>query len=243
MKHLIIPDSHAHPDYDNDRFEALGEFIVQEAPDIVINIGDFADMPSLSSYDKGRRSAEGRRFEDDVESLRDAQRRLFAPIKKTRKKLNILWVLTLGNHEDRVERATQKDPELYGALSLPFDPLWEKHAFLKKVVLDGIAYSHYFPSGVMGRPISGENIGKTLCMKLHHSAVQGHSHIFDHSERSVINGRKIFGLSCGCFIHPKFKEGWNEPMEHMYWRGVVVLEGVHKGYYDELRAVTMRKIL
>ena len=43
MKHLIIPDAHAHPEYDNERFDALGSLILKERPDVIICIGDFAE--------------------------------------------------------------------------------------------------------------------------------------------------------------------------------------------------------
>ena len=66
---LVIPDCHAAPEYDNDRFTALGKFIVDEQPDIIVCLGDFGDMPSLSSYDKGTKGFEGRRFKKDVESV------------------------------------------------------------------------------------------------------------------------------------------------------------------------------
>ena len=82
MNLLIIGDPHAHPDYDNSRFEKLGKFIVKAEPDAVICMGDFADMPSLSTYDKGTKGFEGRRYKKDVDSILDAQDKLFAPIKK-----------------------------------------------------------------------------------------------------------------------------------------------------------------
>ncbi len=50
---LIIPDPHASPDYDNERFSALGEFILSTKPQYIVCLGDMADMSSLSSYDKG----------------------------------------------------------------------------------------------------------------------------------------------------------------------------------------------
>ena len=51
--HLIIPDPHSHPNHHNKRAEWLGALIADVKPDVVINIGDVADMPSLCSYDKG----------------------------------------------------------------------------------------------------------------------------------------------------------------------------------------------
>jgi hypothetical protein len=47
LTHLIIPDAHAHPDYSNDRFTWLGKLIGDVRPDVVINIGDWFDLPSL----------------------------------------------------------------------------------------------------------------------------------------------------------------------------------------------------
>jgi len=84
--HLIIPDSHAHPDHNNDRFEWLGKLIMDVKPDVVVNIGDMADMPSLSTYDRGTKGFEGRRYKKDVDSVLDAQERMFEPIKKAKRR-------------------------------------------------------------------------------------------------------------------------------------------------------------
>ncbi len=255
-KHLIIPDAHAHPDFGNERFTALGNLIVEEQPTAIVCIGDFADMPSLSSYDKGRLSYEQRRYQRDIDAAIDAQEKLFAPLnhynvnrrKKSKSTYQPRRVMTFGNHEWRIPREVQIYPGLEGKLSL--DDLryrdfgWETYPFLTPAVVDTISYSHYFVSGVAGRPISGESIGKTLCNKLHASAVQGHSHVYDHSERSIINGTKIFGLSCGCYVHPEYVEDWNRATVAMWWRGVVILDDLDgNGYYDGLRAITQRKIL
>ena len=53
-KLLIIPDAHAEPNYDNDRFTWLGNLIFEEKPDVVVCLGDWFDMASLSSHDKVR---------------------------------------------------------------------------------------------------------------------------------------------------------------------------------------------
>ena len=118
MNLLIIGDPHAHPDYDNSRFTALGKYIVSTKPDVVVCLGDFADMPSLSSYDKGTRGFEGRRYRRDVEAVIDAQYKLFAPIRKhndylRKQKLKLYkpkLYMTLGNHEDRINRVIKSSP-------------------------------------------------------------------------------------------------------------------------------------
>ena len=41
MNLLIIGDPHAHPDYDNKRFTALGKYIAKEKPDVIVCIGEY----------------------------------------------------------------------------------------------------------------------------------------------------------------------------------------------------------
>jgi hypothetical protein len=245
-KHLIIPDPHAHPKYDNKRFTYLGKLIERERPDTIICIGDMADMPSLAQFDVGKKTGEGRRYADDIAATIDAQERLFNEIRKPRGYSPRL-IMCLGNHEYRIVRAVNESPRFEGKVSLAdlrYEQFgWEVIPFLQPIVLEGIAYAHYFASGVMGRGISGENIGKSLCNKLHASAVQGHSHVYDHSERAIINGLRIFGLSCGCYTHHKMIEDWNRATYQMWWRGIVILDELDgAGYYDELRTITLRKL-
>lgn len=253
---LIIPDAHAAPEYDSDRFTALGNYIVKHKPEIIVCLGDFADMPSLSSYDKGTKGFEGRRYKKDVESVIDGQNKMFDPIKELndKKKKNKekqykpRLFMCLGNHEDRIDRAVNSAPELEGAISikdLQYEKFgWKLTPFKRTLTVEGIIFSHYFTSGVAGRPISSSHIGHQLVSKLHCSAVQGHSHLYNHAEQTRPDGQKIFGLSAGCFSHPHYSESWCRDTEYTWWRGVVSLNGLDgEGYYDEINAVTQRKLL
>ena len=71
MKHLIIPDTQVKRGVDLSYLEWIGKYIVDKKPDVIVQIGDFADMPSLSSYDVGKKSFEGRRYKDDIEAARE----------------------------------------------------------------------------------------------------------------------------------------------------------------------------
>ena len=247
MNLLVIGDPHAHPDYDNSRFTALGKFIAKERPQVIVCIGDMADMPSLSSYDKGTKGFEGRRYKKDVKAVIDAQEKLFAPIKRMlgyKPKLH----MCLGNHEDRITRAINNTPELDGAIGiedLQYEKFgWKITPFKKCVTIKGITFSHYFTSGVAGRPISSVHIGHALITKLHCSAVQGHSHLYNHAEQTKPDGQKIFGLSTGCYSHPKYTETWCQDTEYQWWRGIIMLEGLDgEGYYNGIRAITQRSII
>src|ERR1043165_9002111 len=146
--HLIIADAHAHPDYDNKRFKWLGEFIATIQPDHVIMIGDWADMPSLCTYDYGTKGFEGRRYVKDIEAAIDAQEKMFAPIRARKRKLPKFWMLE-GNHEHRIAKAVSADSKLEGVLSysdLMFKEFgWEVVPYYGSTPgilhLDGVAYA------------------------------------------------------------------------------------------------------
>ncbi len=82
-----------------------------------------------------------------------------------------------------------------------------------------------------------------MCRKLFCSAVQGHSHLLNHSERTRPNGDKIFGLAAGCYVHEDYCEDWCISSVPMWWRGIVMLNELDgQGYYDHLELITMRKL-
>ena len=49
MRHLIIPDCQVRPGDDLSFLNWIGQYIIDKKPDVIVHLGDFADMPSLSS--------------------------------------------------------------------------------------------------------------------------------------------------------------------------------------------------
>ena len=150
MKHLVIPDCQIKPGDSLEFLEHVGNYIVEKKPDVIIHLGDFADMESLSSYDVGKKSFEGRRYTKDIEAARKAMQTLLGPLVKfnknaqetKKKQYKPRLVFCLGNHEQRIQRAINDDPKLEGLIKyedLPYED-WEVHDFLKPVFIDGIAY-------------------------------------------------------------------------------------------------------
>ena len=241
MKHLIIPDTQVKPGVELGYLEWIGKYIVEKKPDVLIQIGDFADMPSLSSYDIGKKSFEGRRYKDDIEVAIKAMKILLKPLKdynakqtkKKKKQYKPRMVLTLGNHEQRINRATENDPKLYGTLSI--DDLryaeagWEVFDFLDIVVINGVVYTHYLTSGVMGRPIG---TASAMVSKTHQSCVVGHQ-----QGRQVAYGKRADGtnITCiiagSCYLHDEEYMG-SQGNDH--WRGLVMLHEVNDGQFDEM---------
>lgn len=235
--HLVIPDCHAHPDYDNSRADLLAQLIIDLKPDVVINLGDAADMPSLSAYDKGKRSFIGRSYAADIDAHLEFQDRMWGPVKSRKKKLPYRIVLE-GNHEHRVEKALDLSPELEGTIGFHD---FEFESFYDEVVryegttpgiidVDGITYGHYFVSGLMGKPLGGLHQATTLINKRHTSSTCGHSHIADWSVQTDGRGQKIMGAVAGCY--QDYEAPWAGVTNLYWWRGVLIKHNVENGLYD-----------
>ena len=235
--HLFVTDIHAHPQHNNKRAEWLGGLINDVKPDVVIVGGDVWDMPSLSSYDKGRKSFQGRTYRADIDAGLDWTDRLFTTVRKAKKK-QPRWIYCEGNHEHRINRAIDIQPELEGTIG--YADL-ELERYYDEVVpyvggtpgviqVDGVNYAHYFVSGVMGRPISGEHPAYSLISKQYGSCSAGHIHTADYAIRTSSSGRKLHGLLGGCFFD--YNSDWAGESNRLYWRGVTIKRGVDNGNYD-----------
>lgn len=235
--HLVIPDQHAHPDHSNDRADWIAQLIIDTRPEVVVNIGDAADMASLSSYDKGKRSFVGRSYRKDIDSHLEFQDRLWAPVRARKKKLPYRVVLE-GNHEHRVEKALDLSPELDGTIGFRD---YEFSDYYDEVVrydgstpgtisLDGVLYAHYLVSGVLGRPIGGLHPASSLIQKGLRSCTVGHVHTADLSIATDAGGRKVMGLVAG--VYSDYDFDWAGDVNKLYWRGVVLCHDVEDGVYD-----------
>lgn len=241
MKILVIPDSQVRPGDDVGFLRRIGHYIVDKKPDVIVHLGDFADMQSLSSYDKGKRSYEGRRYRKDVEASHDGMEALLGPMReynemrlRNRKALyRPRMVLTLGNHEHRIDRAINDEPLLDGTISV--DDLgysnygWEVYPFLEVVVIEGIAFSHYFTTGAMGRPASS---AQAQLNKKHMSAIAGHQQGKQVATAMRADGARITSIIAGsCYEH---KEDYLGPQGNMHWHGIIMLHNVDSGQFDEV---------
>lgn len=239
INHLVIPDVQIRPGDDLRFLISIGNYIVEKRPEVVVCIGDFADMPSLSSYDVGKKTFEGRRYKADIEAAHTAMAALMEPIKEYNKKAKTghrerytpKLVLTLGNHEDRITRAINNDSKLDGTIGL--DDLeyvkfgFDVHDFLRPVVIDGVAYCHYFVTGVAGRPCSTAQVQLS---KKHMSCVAGHQQGLQIATGYRADGRRLTSIIAGsCYEH---REDYLGPQGNEHWRGILVLHEVQDGAFD-----------
>lgn len=241
MKHLVIPDCQVKPNNSVDYLRWIGEYAVDKKPDVIVCIGDFADMPSLSSYDVGKKAFEGRTYKSDIKAVHKGMEALMSPIQAEQQRLienkRKRWmprlVLTLGNHEDRITRAVEWDRKLEDLVSLHDlkyeDYGWEVYPFLDVVVIDGIAYSHYFASGVMGRPVTS---AQALINKKHMSCFAGHQQGRQIAYSRRADGKEITAIIAGsCYEH---NEDYLNSQGNQHWRGIYMLHEVNDGSFDEM---------
>lgn len=231
--HFIIPDIQARPGELMNHCEWVGKYIAEKKPDVVINLGDHADMASLSSWDRGTLKFEGRRFVKDVQASDLANSLLLSPAQDDHDYWDRLTTHILyGNHENRIDRFVAKNPELdqfVDRSALRYDEWYDNvHEFLVPIEIDGVLYAHYFYQPNTGRPLGGmintrlKNVGCSFTM--------GHQQGLDYGLRTIHNGRQQHGLIAGsCYLH---FEDYKGPQGNDHWRGIVQCYNVERGDYD-----------
>jgi len=228
----VIPDAQVKPGVPIDHLRAAGNYIAAHRPDVIVCIGDFADMASLSSYDVGTRGFEGRRYTKDIDAAKCGMDELMGPLTRSAHPTPKL-IMTLGNHEDRITRATNTDAKLDGLMQvsdLSYEQWgWAVYPFLQPVVINGVAFCHYFPGGVMGRPITSP---KQILNKLHMSAFAGHQQGRDIAFARRADGRELTAIISGSFY--QHEEGYLSPFTNQHWRGMYYLHEVRDGGYDAM---------
>lgn len=234
--HLIIPDSHAHPNYHNKRADWLSKLILDLKPDVVVNIGDMWDMPSMNTFEMGKKTW-GRNYKRDINAGLDFDDRLWHQTRRAKKRLPRAVFLE-GNHEHRIKRVLNEKDELQGLIGFNdldlernYNDIVEYDGGLPGVInIDGVSYAHYFPSGVMGKPIGGIHQGSSLVNKIGGSATMGHTHTRNFFELKHPAGPARLGLVCG--VYQDYESEWAGGVNKMWWRGIVIKRNVEGGVYD-----------
>jgi hypothetical protein len=242
MKIMVIPDCQVKPGVPLDHLTWAGDYMVDKKPDVVVCIGDFSDMESLSSYDVGKKSFEGRRYKNDIAVTRKAMGMLLAPMQEYnarmasnhKERYRPQMEMLLGNHEERIGRAVESDAKLEGVLSyadLGYEEAgWEVHGFLEPIVIGGVSFCHYFPSGVMGRPTTS---ARALLNKMHMSCVAGHLPGLDYARDARADGTQISTIVAGSFY--QHEEDYMSPIVNKrHWHGIIMLHEVKDGSFDPM---------
>ncbi len=238
MKHFVIPDVQARPGHCFKHLSYIGKYIVEKRPDVIVCLGDFADCESLCSYDKGKKSFEGRRYKADMLAAKQAMDALLEPMRTYNQRMKDSrhaqykprMVLTLGNHEARIARVSEFSPELDGVISyddLPYQE-WEVIDFLKPININGIMYVHYLAAPFTGKPYGGNALNQLKTVGK--SFVVGHKQTLDVTTRYLLDGTQQWGIIAGA-CYPHF-EGYKGYQGNDHFRGALMLHRVVNGSFD-----------
>lgn len=247
---IVYSCCHASPNVDNKRFELLGNLIFDIKPDYVVDLGDFADMASLNTYDtRYPKAIVSQNYGEDIEVALDAQEKLRDKFVR-RKVKKPYWFGIQGNHEYRIDRAIKLDPRLEGkkyGVSFEhlqtkrfYDEYYRYHNGAPAIVdIDGVYYSHFISSGNYGTPLSGLHHGYALTVKMAASTTVGHSHKRSYFVKQEARPNPIHGLVVGNF---KGKEDtWSGQANNEWWSGVCIKRNINKGNYD-LEFISMERL-
>jgi len=247
---VVFSCAHADPQTNNERFSWLGSLLYELKPDMVVDLGDGADMRSLNSYDtRYPQAIVNQNYEADIESYNDSQERLRWKFRHHRKK-RPFWVGFEGNHENRIKKAIANDPRLEGSkYGVSFSHLQTDHWFddyheyensgPALASYDGVLYSHFISGGNYGTAISGIHHAHSLLSKVGCSVSVGHSHKYSYYYQGSTFPNPIIGHVVGCFKGKE--ETWAGQANNEWRHGVVVKRNLENGVYDH-EWVSMRAL-
>lgn len=238
---ILFTCAHADPKVSNERANLLGELIYDMKPDYVIDLGDTADLASLSSHDtRYPKTVAMNNYEKDIDAYGDFQERLRHRVRKAKVK-RPMYIGHEGNHETRIRRALAHDPRLEGERhGLSFKHLetnrWydEYHEYKNSApaisTYEGVSFAHYLASGNYGTAMSGKHHAYSLVDKRHASICVGHSHKRGVYFKDDAHPHASIGLVAGCFKGRE--ESWAGQANSEWWKGVVALHRLENGVFE-----------
>lgn len=227
LKILVIPDTQAKPGVPLDHMQWAGKYAADKRPDLIVHLGDGWDMQSLSSYDVGKKSYEGRRYVDDIDAGNKSLDLFDDEVARAAGYSPDKWFM-YGNHEERILRAIEADRKLEGLIGYHDFNLgrngWKTHEFLQIATAGGVEFSHYFVSGAMGRPV---NSAASLLRERQGSAIMGHNQVFQIATHPKRHTMAIFA---GCFY--QHNERYLSPQDQDHRRQLLMLHETKDGIFD-----------
>jgi hypothetical protein len=234
LRIAAITDTQVRDGVLTDHLAHAGKYLAEKQPEVIVMIGDWWDMPTLSNWNQpGSLEKENKRYWKDIDAGCRAMEQFMEPIAKAPGYKPTL-VFTEGNHEDRIERAIRANPnQLFGVISKKDLRLeqygWKVIPYLQPVTIGGVAFCHYFPAGVMGKPIQS---ARMVLNKMHMSCFAGHQQGRDIAYSRRADGATLTAIISGSFY--QHDEPYMSPLANRHWRGFFFLNEVRDGQFDEM---------
>ena len=206
------------------------EFVRDFKPDILVDGGDHVDFPYISSFNKDKLLLlEGKRLKKDFDLLNEE----LADLRQSCDRMLFLQ----GNHEERLERAVQKQPLLEGMVDLEanadFESLGIEYYPLNKQPVK-IGKLHFLHG-----TYTNEHHAKKHLMKYMGNVIYGHIHKFQSYYQGIPLRDDEMGanaIGCLCDKNPEWLRGPG------HWQnGFAVIYFDDKGYFDVYPVIMTKK--
>jgi len=210
-KVLILPDVHIDTSISRE-YKTVKKFMVDFKPDETILLGDFADVSALSAWDLDKkRLMEGRRFKLEMNKVNEE----LDYVQKYSKKVTYLE----GNHEFRVGRYLDKNPEMEGLIeietmlnldkrNIDYKPMNELYKLGNMYFTHGMWINKYHANAHLTR------LGCNICYG------HGHRPQTDSMNMKMQIPHAAYGLGCLCDKAPDYLKGrpsnWTNQFAVMY---------------------------
>lgn len=224
---LVIGDLHQDPRHPH-RMEVLtwiARFASEHRFDHIVQIGDWSTWDSVNFHDRndtlGAKTkppikADMENLQQSLAAFREGMARDYKP------RLSIV----LGNHENRLERFENANPEAQDTFTRERDQLflqygWKTRPYGELFYIQGVAFTHHPVNGA-GRPFGGETGPQRAANKTTVPIVSGHTH-----KRQVHDSGKIGPVDVISMVEVGCALPWGEVESYAkhgitgWWWGVV----------------------
>ena len=241
-KVCVIGDLHDAPGISKERLKWLGKHIRNTKPDQVVQIGDFLSLDSCCWHiDNATMQARKNKgtFLEDINSFDLALEEFNKGLSTYKVKKHC----TLGNHENRLWRWEDKNPEYYqmGKKEL-FSTLkkygWTWSEYGEFYFIDGVGFTH-IPFNVMGREFGGVSVERNIGQNSLFDVVFGHTHKFNDVRCPKIGkSNYIRVVNVGCSLPMNHIESYAKVATTGWFWGVVDIS-IYNSKIQEVRTTTM----
>lgn len=241
---LAIGDLHQDPRHP-DRLEVLtwmARYASEHRIERIVQVGDWSTFDSVNMHDDNKTWAARTKpgIKDDLDNLRQSHAAWRRGMDSDyRPKLDFL----AGNHENRLERFENSNPEAHGTFTLARDETflqfgWKTRPYGELFYLDGVAFTHH-PTNGAGRAFGGKTGPQRAANESTVPVVSGHTHRRQVHDCPKIGPTDVISMvEIGCGLPWGTVESYAKHGLTGWWYGIAPMT-VREGAITDLNFVSM----
>ena len=209
-KGVAIWDLH-HPEHDKASWLAVKEFIKDFKPDNFVFGGDQQHFDTISSFNKYKPGLiEGKRVKKEYESF---QKEILTPLEDALPAYCKKYYI-VGNHEYRIERLIEKNPQYEGFIELQNNldlTSWTVIPFNEVFNIGGMYFTHGWWYNV--------HYAKKTVLQAQKMIFVGHVHrpqVYTSASPAYALPKQCVGIGCMCNVNPDYLENKPSAWVHQF---------------------------